>query len=38
MMTQRWCDAVFLHWAVDPPDVAPLLPPGVRPDVHDGAT
>ena len=38
MMTQRWCDAGFLHWAVDPAEVAPLLPRGVRPDVHDGAT
>ncbi|WP_285647945.1 DUF2071 domain-containing protein [Actinomycetospora sp. NBRC 106375] len=38
MMTQRWCDVAFLHWAVDPDTVAPLLPPGVRPDVHDGAT
>ncbi len=38
MMTQRWCDAGFLHWAVDPAEVAPMLPPGVRPDVHDGAT
>ena len=38
MMTQRWREAVFLHWAVDPAEVAPLLPPGVRPDVHDGAT
>lgn len=38
MMTQRWLDVTFLHWAVDPAVVAPLLPPGVRPDVHDGAT
>jgi uncharacterized protein len=38
MMTQRWCDVAFLHWAVDPGEVAPLLPPGVRPDVHEGVT
>ncbi|MEJ2864645.1 YqjF family protein [Actinomycetospora flava] len=38
MMTQRWLDVAFLHWAVDPALVAPLLPPGVRPDVHDGVT
>jgi len=38
MMTQRWCDAAFLHWAVDPALVAPFLPPGVRPDVRDGVT
>ena len=36
---QRWRDAVFLHWRVDPADVAPWLPAGVRPDVAaDGAT
>ncbi|GAA4857783.1 DUF2071 domain-containing protein [Actinomycetospora straminea] len=38
MMTQRWCDVAFLHWAVAPSAVAPLLPPGVHPDVHDGVT
>ena len=36
---QRWTDLTFLHWAVDPADVAPYLPPGTRPDVWtDGAT
>lgn len=36
---QRWTDLTFLHWAVDPADVAPYLPPGTRPDVwSDGAT
>src|SRR5690348_14033789 len=38
LMTQSWLDATFLHWAVDPSLVAPLLPPGVTPDVFDGAT
>jgi uncharacterized protein YqjF (DUF2071 family) len=38
MMTQAWRDVAFLHWAVAPERVAPLLPPGVRPDVHDGVT
>lgn len=38
MMGQRWVDVAFLHWAVDPALVAPLLPPGVRPDVRDGVT
>ena len=38
LMRQQWRDVGFLHWAVDPALVAPLLPPGVRPDVHDGAT
>jgi uncharacterized protein YqjF (DUF2071 family) len=38
LMTQSWLDATFLHWAVDPAVVAPLLPAGVRPDTIDGAT
>ena len=38
VFTQRWRDVVFLHWAVDPSLVAPLMPAGTRPDVHDGAT
>ena len=37
-MTQLWRDLTFLHWAVDPADVAHLMPPGVRPDVLDGRT
>ena len=36
---QRWRDAVFLHWRVDPADVARWLPPGTGPDLdEDGAT
>ncbi|MGN6521803.1 MAG: YqjF family protein [Actinomycetes bacterium] len=38
LMTQRWLDLTFLHWRVDPDVVAPLLPPGTRPDVFDGST
>ena len=38
LMNQDWRDLTFLHWAVDPTRVAPLMPPGVRPDVLDGAT
>ncbi|GAA5018774.1 DUF2071 domain-containing protein [Kitasatospora paranensis] len=38
LLTQSWLDLTFLHWAADPADVAPLLPPGTRPDVHDGMT
>ena len=38
IMTQRWRDLTFLHWRVTPGAVAPLLPPGTRPDVHDGST
>ncbi|WP_209306653.1 DUF2071 domain-containing protein [Blastococcus sp. CT_GayMR19] len=36
--TQDWRDVTFLHWAVDPARVAPLLPAGTVPDVHDGCT
>ena len=32
---QVWADLTFVHWPVRPHDVAPLLPPGVRPDVFD---
>jgi uncharacterized protein YqjF (DUF2071 family) len=38
VFTQGWRDATFLHWAVDPAVVAPLLPAGTRPDVLDGVT
>lgn len=39
LIRQRWRDVVFLHWRVEPTAVAPLLPPGTRPDTTpDGAT
>lgn len=38
VMRQRWSDLTFLHWPVPPEVVAPLLPPGTAPDVHDGTT
>lgn len=38
VFTQLWARLSFLHWAVDPADVAPLLPPGVHPDVLDGVS
>ncbi|MER7889870.1 DUF2071 domain-containing protein [Micromonospora sp. NPDC094482] len=38
VLVQRWRDLTFLHWAVDPEVVAPLLPPGTRPDVLAGQT
>jgi uncharacterized protein YqjF (DUF2071 family) len=38
LLTQSWLDLAFLHWAVAPEAVAPLLPCGVRPDVVDGRT
>ncbi|MFD8956501.1 DUF2071 domain-containing protein, partial [Streptomyces anulatus] len=37
LLTQSWLDLAFLHWAVDPADVAPLLPRGTVPDTVDGA-
>lgn len=38
VFTQSWRDLAFLHWAVDPAVVAPLLPPGTVPDELDGAS
>ena len=38
MMNQSWRDLTFLHWAVDPQEVAHRMPPGVRPDTLDGVT
>ncbi len=35
---QLWCDLAYLHWPVDPADVARFMPPGTRPDVVDGVT
>jgi uncharacterized protein len=37
-LVQRWVDLTFLHWAVDPAVVAPLLPAGTVPDTFDGVT
>ncbi len=38
IMSQAWRDLTFLHWRVAPGAVAPLLPRGTRPDVHDGSS
>lgn len=38
LLTQSWLDLAFVHWAAEPHDVAPLLPPGTVPDVLDGKT
>jgi hypothetical protein len=38
VIRQRWRNAIFLHWRVDPALVAPLLPPGTVPDEFDGGT
>lgn len=37
IIEQRWSGAVFVHWRVDADVVAPLLPEGTRPDLHDGS-
>jgi len=37
-MRQDWNRITFVHWAVDPGLVAPLLPAGTRPDELDGVT
>lgn len=33
IIRQRWSDLVFLHWKIDPARVAPMMPPGTRPDL-----
>jgi uncharacterized protein len=38
IMNQSWRDLTFLHWAVDPEEVAHRMPPGVRPDTLNGVT
>ncbi|WP_207454841.1 YqjF family protein [Desertivibrio insolitus] len=38
VIRQHWGDVAFLHWRVDPAEVAPLLPPGTRPDTFDGSS
>jgi uncharacterized protein YqjF (DUF2071 family) len=37
-LTQSWFDLTFIHWAVEPRQVAPLLPRGAVPDTLDGIT
>ena len=37
-LAQSWRDLAFVHWAVDPAVVAPLLPAGTAPDTLDGVT
>jgi len=38
VFSQRWSDLTMLHWPVDPDLVAPLLPAGTVPDLHEGRT
>ena len=36
--SQRWTKLTFVHWRVEASVLAPLMPPGVRPDEHDGSS
>ena len=36
LLSQRWDDLLFAHWAVEPRRLRTLLPAGVEPDVHAG--
>lgn len=38
LTAQHWDNLTFLHWPVDPADLAPFFPAGTRPDVLDGAS
>lgn len=38
ILDQFWADLAFLHWRVDPEQVAPLLPVGTTPDLFDGSS
>lgn len=38
VFNQQWRDLTMLHWPVPAEAVAPLLPPGTGPDLHDGVT
>lgn len=38
VMNQDWRDLTYLHWALEPERVAPMLPEGVAPDVLGGVT
>jgi uncharacterized protein len=38
VFTQAWLDLAFVHWALDPSLVEPMLPAGVHPDLLDGTT
>jgi uncharacterized protein YqjF (DUF2071 family) len=36
LLRQRWAKLLFLHWAVPPEEVRPLLPPGLELDTFEG--
>ncbi len=35
---QEWRHVAFVHWRVAPERAAPLLPPGIQPDLADGSS
>ncbi len=35
-LAQRWNDLLFAHWPIPGGELAPLLPPGLEPDLFDG--
>jgi len=37
-MHQYWRDLTYVHWAVAADRLAGFMPPGTRPDVHDGTS
>lgn len=38
ILRQKWLNLSFLHWAVDPANIAHLYPPGTEPDVFEGSS
>ncbi|MEP6760279.1 MAG: DUF2071 domain-containing protein [Sporichthyaceae bacterium] len=38
LMSQGWLDVTFLHWAVEPAEVARFMPPGIRPDTFEATS
>ncbi len=36
-LRQRWLDLLFAHWPIAREQLAPLLPPGLEPDLFDGS-
>ena len=38
ILTQEWQRVSILHWRVPSADIAPLFPPGTRPDEFDGSS
>ena len=36
VMKQEWCDLLFMHWAIDPDELAPLIPEALELETYDG--